>query len=150
MRYFEDIELNLVKHSRQITLDKQDTISFAQEWDPQPFHIDEDAAAQWPLGLTASGLHTVSVAVKLANEISKSVEPSAVVAGLGWDEIRFPESVKPGDTLRCTTEVIAKKASKSRPTMGITTSQICLYNQHDVLVLSFTTSTMLLKRPVEA
>lgn len=147
MRYFEDISLNNPRQSRSIVLDKQDSIAFAQEWDPQPFHIDEEAAKEWPLGLTASGLHTVSIAVKLANEISKSVDPSAVVAGLGWDTIRFHESVKPGDTLTCTTQVVEKRESKSKPDMGITTSKITLCNQHYVAVLSFTTSTMIMKKP---
>ncbi len=147
MRYFEDIILNDPKDSRVVTLDKNEVISFAKEWDPQPFHIDEQEAEKWPLGLTASGLHTVAIAVKLANEISKNVEPSSVVAGLGWEAIRFPQSVKPGDKLRCTTEVIAKRDSNSKPDMGITTSSIVLKNQLGEVVLSFTTSTMLMKRP---
>ena len=146
MRYFEDIVLNQPKHSRQVVLDKADTISFAKAWDPQPFHIDEQAAEDWPLGLTASGLHTVAIAIKLANEISKAHEPSAVVAGLGWDNIRFPVPVKPGDTVSCTTQVINKRESQSKPDLGITTSLIELFNQRDEKVLSLTTSTMLMKK----
>ena len=147
MRYFEDIMLHEPKYSRSITVEKEDSIAFAKEWDPQPFHIDEQAASEWPLGLTASGLHTVSIAIKLANEISKGIDPSAVVAGLGWDTIRFPQSVKPGDTLTCTTQVVKKRESGSKPDMGITTSLIELHNQRAELVLSFTTSTMLMKKP---
>lgn len=147
MRYFEDIILNEVRTSRTLTLTKEDIIPFAKEWDPQPFHIDEEAAKEWPLGLTASGLHSISISVKLANEISKSVEPSAVVAGLGWDTIRFHQSVKPEDALTCTIQAIEKRESKSKPTMGIITSKITLYNQHKAMVLSYTTSTMLMKNP---
>ena len=147
MRYFEDITLNQVRSSRAFTLGKEESIAFAKEWDPQPFHIDEEEAKAWPLGLTASGLHTISISVKLANEISKGVEPSAVVAGLGWDTIRFHQSVKPNDVLSCSIEAIDKRESKSKPTMGIITSKISLFNQHNEMVLSYTTSTMLMKNP---
>ena len=147
MRYFEDIVLHQIRCSRALTLSQQESIAFAKEWDPQPFHIDEEAAKDWPLGLTASGLHTISISVKLANEISKKVEPSAVVAGLGWDTIRFHASVKPDDQLTCQIEAIDKRLSKSKPDMGIVQSKISLFNQDMVLVLSYTTSTMLMRKP---
>ncbi|MCB1616188.1 MAG: MaoC family dehydratase [Pseudomonadales bacterium] len=145
MLYFEDIELNRPVESRAIELSKEEIIRFATEWDPQPFHIDEEAANQWPLGLTASGLHTIAVSVRLNTELGK--EPSAVIAGLGWDELRLPRPVFPGDSLRVRSAAIAKRESRSKPDRGIVQSLVEVLNQRDEVVLSYKVSAMMMRKP---
>ncbi len=146
MRYFEDIELNQLRESREITLEKDQIINFAKEWDPQPFHIDEVIASQWPLGLTASGVHTIALSVKLSNELK--TQELAVVAGLGWDEVRLPAPVRPGDRLRVKNYTIEKRESKSKPDRGIMRTKIEVWNQNNEIVLSYILSSLIMKRPL--
>lgn len=148
MLYLEDIVLDQPVESRAITLEKDAIIRFASEWDPQPFHIDEEAASQWPLGLTASGLHTIAVSVRLNTELGS--EPSAVIAGLGWDEVRILQPVFPGDSLRVRSRAIGKRESRSKPDRGIVQSLVEVLNQKDQVVLSYKVSAMMLKRPGDA
>lgn len=145
MIYFDDIVLNQPLVSRPFLVEKADSIAFAREWDPQPFHIDEQAASQWPLGLTASGLHTIAIAVKLGNELS--TEPVAVIAGLGWDEVRLKAPVKPGDSLVLHSWMEEKRASQSKPDRGIVVTRIELRNQNDEIVLTYKVTSMMLKKP---
>lgn len=147
MLYYEDIELNQPKLSREYLMTKEEIMSFAGQWDPQPFHIDEVAAAQWPLGLTASSLHTIAVSTKLSNETAG--EECAVVAGLGWDEIRMHLPVRPDDRLHTKIWLDSKRESASKPDMGIITSCIHVINHNDELVMSYKISSMIMKRPEE-
>ncbi len=145
MLYYEDIVLNNPIESRSVTLSKEDIIDFATEWDPQPFHTDEEAAKQWPLGLTASGLHTISWACRLSFDLVD--EPTAVVAGLGWDELRLPKPVVPGDSIRVRCYVCEKRESASKPDMGVIRNKVEVWNQNDEVVLHFMISTLVLKKP---
>lgn len=145
MIYFEDIKLNEEKFSHEYVVNKDEVIAFAQQWDPQPFHIDEEEAGQWPLGLTASSTHSYAISIKLSREMLD--EPPAAVAGLGVDEMRMPNPVRPGDRLRLCGYIESKRESKSRPEMGIITAMNQLINQNDEVVLSYKTSSLILKRP---
>jgi len=147
MLYYEDIELNQPRESQPVTLSKDEIISFAKEWDPQPFHIDEEAAKDWPLGLTASGLHTINWACRLSFDLAK--EHTAVVAGLGWDELRLPKPVLPGDSIRVRGFVCEKRESASKPDMGVVRNKVEVLNQNDEIVLHFMISTLVLKRPLD-
>ena len=148
MQYYEDVELNQPAESTAVTLSKEEIISFAKEWDPQPFHTDEEAAKQWPLGLTASGLHTIACACRLSNDIVE--KKTAIVAGLGWDELRMPIPVCPGDSIRVRCFVAEKRESGSKPDMGIIRSKVEVLNQRDEIVLHFMISTLVMKRPENA
>lgn len=148
MLYYEDMLPGNPRRSADYTLGKEEIIAFARQWDPQPYHIDEVAAADWPLGLTASGLHTVAIAVKLLNAMSS--EPLAVVAGLGWDEVRMRAPVRPGDTLHATTWLHSKRESASKPGFGILVSAVELANQDGTVVLSYRISSLIMKRPPAA
>ena len=148
MLYFEDIELNDPQTSASYTIGKEEIMVFAREWDPQPFHTDEEEAKKWPLGLTASSLHSYAISTKLLTTMDH-MEPAAVVAGLGVDEMRMPLPVRPGDTLTAVCYISAKRESKSKPDMGIITSTNELKNQNDEVVLSYKTSSLIMKRPQE-
>lgn len=145
MLYFEDLELNVRKVSEPYTITKDDIIAFATQWDPQPYHIDEELAKQWPLGLSASTIHSYAISNKLAMGIA--TEPLAAAAGLGVDSMRTPHPVKPNDTLHVESYFASKRESGSRPDMGVVTSVIELYNQQQTLVFRYETSTLVMRRP---
>lgn len=149
MRFFEDIQLDRVSESpATYTLDRDNIIGFCGEWDPMPFHVDEDYARQTPMGrLFTSAAHLVSISLKLAHSISN--EPSATIAGLGWDEVRFHRPGFVGDTLRVRSSVVEKRESRSNPDRGIATALIQLLNQDDELVASYRISTLVMRRPRE-
>lgn len=147
MLYYEDIQLNQEHVSRVYTVEKEEIIEYAKQWDPQPFHIDEEEAAKWPLGLTASGLHSHAITNKLASEISS--EPIAIVAGLGLDEMRRPTPLRPGDQVHAVCFVESKRESKSKPEFGVITSLDKLLNQNGEVVISYRSSSLVKKRPLE-
>ena len=146
--YFDDIRegdiLDGVSH--QIT--REEIIGFAQEFDPQPFHIDEEAANKSAFGgLTASGAHTAALQIKLIyQQARESGRPFAVVAGLGWDEVRFKSPVRPNDLISLRMECVEARASESKPDRGITRWHVTLENQNGEVVLSNYHSVIISKR----
>ena len=147
MMFFDDIVLNQAHHSpATFTITADDIKQFASQWDPMPFHIDETLAAQSPLGkLFASSVHSVAIGIRLSHSMmDKEV---AVVAGLGWQDVRFPAPVCAGDTLRLRTEVVEKRLSQSKPDRGLITTLNTLLNQHDVIVAEYKIVTMVLCKP---
>ena len=150
MRYFEDLPLNEVQVTESYTMQKQEMIDFATQWDPQPFHTSEEEAANWPLGLTASSVHTIAVSVKLAQAMSATKKQAAFIAGLGWDNVRMPHPVRPNDEIHVKAWMSEKRDSSSRPDCGIVTSRFEVYNQDKVLVLSYGIASLVMKRPVSA
>lgn len=145
--YFEDIELNKVMHSQaQFEVTPENIKAFAAEWDPAPFHIDEDAAKASPMGkLFASSIHTVAIGVKLSYSY-ENMSLESTVAGLGWDKVRFMQPVCPGDVLRSETEVISKRESNSQPGRGVVVCEIRIFNQDDLKVASYEIASLILKR----
>lgn len=147
MQFYEDMPLGLSSESTETyTFTAEDIKSFASEWDPMPFHIDEELAAQSPMGkLFATSIHTIAASVKLTHTTLH--QEIAAVAGLGWDEVRFPLPTCVGDTIKVKSEVVARRESKSKPDRGIVTSLTQVINQHDQVVAEYKISTMVLKRP---
>lgn len=145
MLYYEDIVLNAPHTSRRYTVDKNELMAFARQWDPQPFHIDEELAKAWPTGLIATSVHSYAILTKLQTEMD--IEQPAMVAGLGIDEWRTPNPLRPGDTVYAVGTVIAKRESASKPQYGILTTQSTLYNQRDEVILTFKSNGLILKRP---
>lgn len=134
-RYLEDFKIGMVDSSGPYTVTKEEIVRFAREFDPQPFHIDEKMAAASVFGgLTASGAHTVALQMRLIHESDLGMN-DAVLAGMGWDEVRFLEPVRPGDTLFLTIECIDKRISDSNPGRGVVKNLIILKNQKEETVL---------------
>jgi acyl dehydratase len=122
-------------------------IAFAEKYDPQPFHLSDEAAAKTHFGrLAASGWHTAAMTMAMLVEQLK-VDPQAGLGSPGIDELRWVKPVYPGDTLRCETEILEKRVSASRPEMGIFKSRMSVFNQDDVLVMSFVSNVMVATRP---
>lgn len=107
--------------------------AFAAEFDPQPFHLDEQAAsASIFQGLAASGWHTAAATMRLL--VDSEFQPAGGIVGAGFDELRWPRPVHPGDELRVESEVLEVRPSKSRPEQGLVKVRTTTLNQHDEIV----------------
>ena len=133
---FDDITVGLVMVSpAAYEITRDEIVEYARRFDPQPFHLDDEAAARSDFGgLVASGLHTLAVSNRLGSDETPG---TAAVAGLGIDELRLLHPVRPGDRLRQSTEIIARRVSHSRPDRGIVRARRTLRNQDDVPVLTY-------------
>ncbi|WOE76416.1 MaoC family dehydratase [Alterisphingorhabdus coralli] len=135
MLYFEDIEVG-AKHSfGHYEVTREEVLEFAGKYDPQPFHLDDDAAAKTHFGrVSASGWHTCSMAMRMMVENMK-VNRQAGLGSPGVDEIRWLKPVYPGDTLRCESTTLSKRRSRSRPEMGSMQGELTVFNQNDEPVM---------------
>ena len=137
MQYFEDIEVGRTARFGSYQVTREEVLAFARKYDPQAFHLSDEAAAQTHFGrLSASGWHTCAMTMAMVVENMGS-HGQAGLGSPGVDELRWKKPVYPGDTLRCETEVLEKTRSRSRPEMGSFRSALRVYNQHDELVMSF-------------
>jgi acyl dehydratase len=136
MLYFEDIVLGEKVSFGSYAVTREEVIEFASKYDPQSFHLDDEAAAKTHFGrLSASGWHSCAMTMSMMVENFKS-QKWASLGSPGIDDLRWLKPVYPGDTLRVESETIAKRRSASRPEMGITKSRQTVFNQHDEAVLS--------------
>lgn len=128
--YLDDLTVGQKFGSGRRTLELDAIRSFAAEFDPQPFHLD-DAAAQATLfrGLAASGWHTAAVTMRLL--VDSEFRPAGGVVGAGLEELRWPRPARPGDELRLEIEVLDVRPSKSRPEQGIVKVRVTTLNQDD-------------------
>ena len=141
-RYFEDIEAGRTYDIEgEYDVTAEEIKDFAERYDPQPFHLDEDAAAESMFGsLAASGWHTASMCMRLL--VEGFLDPESSMGGEGLDELRWLRPVRPGDTLRVELEVLDKRVSESRPGMGHVRTELVGYNQADEAVIEWTARTM--------
>jgi acyl dehydratase len=143
-RYFDDFAVGDRFTTRGVTLTESMIIDFALAYDPQPFHIDVEAAKQSNYGgLIASGFHTLALGFRMVLETG--VFRAASMGSPGFDELRWLKPVRPGDTLHTELEVVDKKPSSSRPDRGIMRAAYRIKNQKGEDVLTFL-SMHLLKR----
>lgn len=131
LSYLDDLEAGQrFVGSTRLHVDEERIKSFAAEFDPQPFHLD-DAAARATLfrGLAASGWHTAAMTMRLL--VGKDFPLAGGIIGAGFDELRWPLPVRPGDTLRVECEVLEVRPSKSRPEQGLVKLRTTTFNQND-------------------
>ena len=134
MLFFDDIEVGYRSRVGTYTLTESEVVEFASTWDPQPFHIDKDAASASIFGgLTASSLHLFAICTRLFFDHEDRIQ---ILAMLGKEAIRIPNPARPGDVLTYATECIQKKPSSSRPDRGVITLKDTLTNQHGQAVLT--------------
>lgn len=107
--------------------------AFAREFDPQPFHLDNEAARESLFGsLAASGWHTAALTMRLLVDCEPKL--AGGIIGAGFDELRWPLPVRPGDELRVELEVLEVRPSRSKPTQGLVKLRTTTLNQHDQAV----------------
>jgi acyl dehydratase len=130
MRYLEDFTAGQKFGSGRIIVDEERIKSFAAEFDPQPFHLDDAAARDTVFrGLAASGWHTAAITMRLL--VDSDVKPAGGIVGAGFDEFRWPRPVRPGDELRIEAEVLEVRPSKSRPEQGMIKLRTTTLNQNN-------------------
>ena len=136
LTYFEDLKVGATAAFGRYEVTRDEVIDFAGKYDPQPFHLDDAAAAATHFGrLSASGWHTCAMVMRMLVDNLKH-HKQAGLGSPGLDELRWHRPVFPGDVLRVETELLSKKQSQSRPEMGSFQSVVRVYNQDDVLVMS--------------
>lgn len=149
LKYFEDLVVGTKASFGRYEVTREEVVEFASKYDPQPFHLSDEAAAQTYFGrLSASGWHTAAMAMRMAVENMKGAHITSL-GSPGIDELRWLKPVYPGDVLRCETELLDKRVSRSRPEMGITKGRTIVLNQHDEAVMTFVANGLIRTRPQE-
>jgi len=143
-RYFEDLKAGDRFKSGTYKVTEEQIVSFAREFDPQPFHLDP-AVARQPMfkGLIASGWHTAAITMRLFVQILNFAEGAI---GLGVDELRWPNAVRPGDVLQVETEIVDLRESRSKPSHGIVRIRNVTTNQRGEVVQTMFASALVLRR----
>ena len=144
--YFEDFSVGQRFETRTYAVSPEEIKLFARTWDPQPFHLDEEAAARTIFGgLAASGWHTAAITMGLV--VRGQFRPINGVLGLGVEDLRWPAAVRPGDALRVTSEVLELRPAISRPEYGVVNVRNTTTNQEEVAVQVFTAILLVTRRP---
>ena len=149
MQYFEDLEVGRTTHFGSYEVTREEVIEFARKYDPQPFHLSDEAAAKTHFGrLAASGWHTCAMAMAV---IARHVvdNEQAGLGSPGVDELRWLKPVYPGDTLSVSSTMIEATPSRSKPDIGSFRSETTVTNQDEVPVLRFTSIVLIRRRPAE-
>lgn len=134
MRYFEDFHVGDTFDLGSIPITEEEIITFARQYDPQPFHVDlEQAKESFFGGLVASGWHTSALFMRMF--VDTLLNQSASLASPGVEEVHWLRPVRPGDVLRGRFTVVDSKPSARRPEMGTIRSRCEMFNQHDELVM---------------
>jgi acyl dehydratase len=128
-RFLEDFAAGQKFGSGSARVDAERVKRFAAEFDPQPFHMDEQAAARSFFGgLAASGWHPAALTMRLL--VESALKPAGGIVGAGFDEFRWPRPVRPGDELHLEIEVLEVRPSRSRPQQGLVKLRTTTLNQH--------------------
>jgi acyl dehydratase len=143
--YLEDLHVGQRFVSGTYQISEDQIKAFAQEFDPQPFHLDE-AAAQATVfaGLAASGWHTAAIAMRLL--VTSGLPLANGIIGLGGD-LAWPKPTRPGDTLHVESEVLEIVPSRSKPNQALVKVQSTTLNQDGEAVHRFTSKVLVFKRP---
>ena len=146
MRYFEDFKPGEVIELGSRTISKERILAFAREFDPQPFHTDEEAATRSIYGgLLASGWHTGSLLMRILYD--GLLKDTASLGSPGIDELRWLEPVRPGDTLTARMTIVEAIPSRSKPDRGLIRSLMEMRNQYGRVVLTIRGLSLLGRRP---
>jgi acyl dehydratase len=142
-RYFDDLSSGERLQSGQYIVTEEEIINFAREFDPQPFHLDAAVAGQTMFeGLIASGWHTAGITMRLFVQTLNFAEGAI---GLGVDELRWPNAVRPDDVLQVETEIVDLRLSQSKPSHGIVRLRNVTTNQRGEIVQTMTASALVLR-----
>jgi acyl dehydratase len=148
-RYFEDFAVGQTFGSGRRRIEAERITSFAAEFDPQPFHLDDEAArAMMFRGLAASGWHTAALSMRLL--VEGELRPAGGIIGGRIEELHWPRPVRPGDELRVESEVIEVRPSNSRPEQGLIKMRTTTLNQNSEPVQIFIANLLVPRRPPKA
>jgi acyl dehydratase len=144
--YLEDFSVGQQFRTGTIAVTSEQIKAFASQFDPQPFHLDEEAAAaSFFGGLVASGWHTAGLTMRMI--VESQIKVAGGLIGVGAEELKWPRPVRPGDTLYTVSEVLEVRPSKSRSDIGIVKLRTTTLNQGDEPVMILVTSLVVPRRP---
>jgi acyl dehydratase len=133
--FLEDLGVGQRYDTGALTVSEADIVAFARQFDPQPFHVDPQAAAKSAFGgLVASGLHTIALTMRLFFDLN--LWERAIIGSPGMEHIRFFKPLRAGDTIRTSVEITGVKRSASKPDRGVVSTAHRTYNQHDELIFT--------------
>ena len=145
-RYFQDYVPGTTAEYGPILVDEAEVLDFARRFDPQPFHVDPEAAAAGPFGgLVASGWHTCALMMRLLAR--EYLSPASSLGSPGIDELRWLVPVRPGDRLTLRATVRDSRVSRSKPDRGLVTTRIEMVNQAGDAVLALVAVNLIRVRP---
>ena len=150
MLYWEDLAVGTDKLFGHYDVTREEVLEFATKYDPQPFHLNDEAAAKTHFGrIAASGWHTAAMTMRvIVDELSR--EPQSGLGSPGVDELRWLKPVYPGDRLTVRGSIIDKTPSRSKPELGTIRTNTSVTNQDGVEVMRYTSIVLMQRRPVSA
>jgi len=147
MKYLEDLVPGATASFGSYPVTREEVLDFAGKYDPQPFHLDDAAAAKTHFGrLSASGWHTCAMTMRMLVD-NMGVGGHAGIGSPGVDQIRWLRPVYPGDTLRVETLLAEVRPSRSKPDMGSIHSEVTVFNQNDEPVMTMKSIGLVRRRP---
>lgn len=148
-KYFEDHEIGSKQRFGSYRVEREDVLDFAAKFDPQPFHLDDKAAANSHFGrISASGWHSASILMRLhVDDSQKTGDSGAVIAGAGVEELRWLKPLYPDDIVYGERELLEKRESLTKQDRGIMKTRMTLYNQHDEVVMTMLCTSIVKRRP---
>jgi acyl dehydratase len=146
MRYWEDFEPGEVTKLGPFEVTREEVVEFARRYDPQPFHLDEEAAAEGPFGgLTASGWHTAAMFMR--RFVEGILLESASMGSPGVEELRWTAPVRPGDLLTARVRVVETYPSERRADRGTVITESEVLNQDGAVVMTMRARGFFRRRP---
>ncbi len=150
MKYFDDMDVGAETVFGHYDVTREEVLEFARKYDPQPFHLSDEAAAKTHFGrIAACGWHTCAMTMAvIAQRLSE--DRQAGLGSPGVDELRWLKPVYPGDRLTVSGKIVEKTPSRSKPTIGSIRTETIVTNQDDIRVMRFVSIVLMLRRPSEA
>lgn len=143
MRTLDQYVPGQIEHFGRYEMTREEVLEFAGRFDPQPFHLDDAAAAANPIfgKISASGWHTASATMRMIVDHGRQYGGHAI-GGAGIEDLRWTRPVYPGDVLRAENEVIEVRPSASRPELGYVKMRTNTFNQNDEMVMTMTATLL--------
>ena len=146
MRYLEDLVIGEERTSNPVRISAAEIIEFATKYDPQLFHIDEEAARKTMFGgLIASGTQTLAYWRKMDDEINADI---AYICGLEYERVRLVTPLRPGDDMQLTSKIVEVRPSRSKPDRGVVKIEYRVFNQNDDTLATLICTSLVKTRPV--
>jgi acyl dehydratase len=144
-QYLEDYAVGQTFLGSKRRIDKEQIVAFAKQFDPQYYHLDEEAAKNSPFkGLAASGWYTAAITMRLL--VDGEFRPAGGIIGVGFDELSWARPVRPGDELYVKSEILEIRPSKSKKNRGTVRVRNTTFNQNDEVVQTFTGNLLVPRR----
>ena len=145
--FLEDVEVGSEGVMGHYDVTREEILEFARKYDPQPFHLSDEAAAMTHFGkLAASGWHTCAMTMRVLVDWVKKTR-QASLGSPGVDELRWRTPVYPGDRLTVHGKVVEVRPSRSKPHIGTVRTEMTVTNQDEAVVMTFTSIVLMLRRP---